>query len=177
MKTLFALSLTAILSLPMTAFAAGSAVPAATNPNKDCKAGEVFDAKTNTCVSSQSGSLLDKDRLNAARYFAYAGDYDAASLALAALNAPDTADALTLRGFVARKMGDFDTGMAHYTAALALDQNHWQARSYMGQGFVEAGNSDEARAQLTLIRTTGGRGTWAEVSLRQAIASGTGYSY
>ena len=177
MKTLVALTMTAILSLHMTACAAGSGVPAATNPNKNCKAGEVFDTKTKTCIASQSGSLLDEDRLNAARYFAYAGDYEAASEALAALNMPGTADALTLRGFVARKMGDFDTGMTYYTAALEQDPNHWQARSYMGQGFVEAGNSNAARAQLTLIRTTGGRGTWAEVSLRQAIARGAGYSY
>lgn len=177
MKPLFALTLTAMLSLPFAAFAAGSGVPATTNPNKDCKAGEVFDAKTKTCVSSQSGNLLDDDRLGAARYFAYAGNFEAARLALAALDAPGTADALTLRGFVARKMGDFDTGMSYYSAALALDPNHWQARSYMGQGLVETGNSEGARAQLTLIRTTGGRGTWAEISLRQAIARGAGYSY
>lgn len=177
MKTLFALTLSATLCLPLSVFAAGSGVPEATNPNQNCKAGEVFDPKTKSCVSSQSGSLGDSDRLNAARYFAYVGDFDAAHTALRALKAKDTAEALTLMGFVARKSGDFDGGMAYYSAALKLDPNHWQARSYMGQGFVEKGNSTAAREQLTLIRMSGGRGTWAEISLRQAIENGAGYSY
>ena len=175
MKTLVALTMTAILSLPMTAFAAGSGVPAATNPNKDCKAGEVFDTKTKTCIASQSGSLLDEDRLNAARYFAYAGDYDAANKALAALNAPGTADALTLRGFVARKMGDFETGMTYYTAALEQDPNHWQARSYMGQGMVADGNMVGAKEQLAEIRDSGRADSWAYTMLENAIKTNITY--
>jgi tetratricopeptide (TPR) repeat protein len=166
------------LFLPLAALAAGDGtVPATTNPNAACKAGEVFDRATKACVPAQSGALQDADRLDAARYFSFAGAYDAAQIALRTLATDDTAEALTLRGFTARKLGDMETAMAHYTAALARDPNHWEARSYMGQGFVEMGNSKAARAQLSLIRTTGGRGTWAEISLRQAIERGAGYRY
>ena len=34
-----------------------------------------------------------------------------------------------------------------------------------------------AYAQLTEIRSRGGRGTWAEISLRMALQNGQGYSY
>jgi hypothetical protein len=47
----------------------------------------------------------------------------------------------------------------------------------MGQAFVVAGNVELAKAQLSQIRARGGRGTWAEASLRMAIGSGQTYSY
>jgi tetratricopeptide (TPR) repeat protein len=172
-----AAALCSLALMTPVAFAAGTGVPEATNPNKDCKAGEVFDTKTKTCTAAQSGSLSDPDRIDAARHFAFAGDVDAATRALDGLADANTAEALTLLGFVTRMSGDFAGALAYYQAALELDPNHWQARSYMGQGYVEAGDSAAARAQLTLIRTTGGRGTWAEISLRQAIERGAGYRY
>lgn len=178
MKPLFALACAATLSLPLPGFAAGDGtVPDTTNPNAQCNAGEVFDRKSKACVPAKSGSLKNEDLLDAVRYYAFAEEYEAALEALHARQGAHTAETLTLLGFVTRKLGDFERALAYYEAALILDPNHWQARSYMGQGFVEKGNSEAARTQLTLIRTTGGRGTWAELSLRHAIESGAGFRY
>ena len=51
------------------------------------------------------------------------------------------------------------------------------ARSYMGQGLVEQGNIADALVQLREIRAHGGTGTWAEASLRTAIATGQTFNY
>ena len=51
------------------------------------------------------------------------------------------------------------------------------ARSYMGQAFVEQGDTANAKLQLAEINARGGKGTWPAFSLRKAIQSGAGYSY
>lgn len=174
------LVLAAAFAVPTAVLAAGgggSTAPASTETTTTCENGMIWDKASKSCVAAQDSRLQDSDRMEAAREFAYVGDYDATLGALDAMADASTADALTLRGFALRKSGDWEQAMSYYTAALEVDPNHWQARSYMGQGFVSKGDSASAREQLTLIRTSGGRGTWAEISLRQAIESGAGYSY
>jgi Tfp pilus assembly protein PilF len=83
----------------------------------------------------------------------------------------------TYYGFTARKLGDFDAGMAYYTAALVIDPDNILARSYMGQGMVERGDLVGARMQLSEIRARDGRQTWPEIALRMAIERGVGQSY
>jgi Tfp pilus assembly protein PilF len=90
---------------------------------------------------------------------------------------PSDTLALTYYGFTHRKAGRVDLGMTYYQAALAADPDNFLARSYMGQGHAEAGEIVLAQAQLSEIRARGGRGTWAEWSLRQAIQTGSGYNY
>ena len=111
------------------------------------------------------------------RELAYAGQYGATLNALAAMSDPQDDRVLTYMGFVHRKMGDVGLGNAYYRQAIAKNPDNLLARSYMGQGFVESGELAMARAQLTEIRSRGGRGTWPEISLRLAIENGRGYSY
>jgi hypothetical protein len=47
----------------------------------------------------------------------------------------------------------------------------------MAQGMVEEGNIAGAMAELRAIRSYGGQGTWAEASLRTAIATGQTFNY
>ena len=84
---------------------------------------------------------------------------------------------LTYMGFTNRKLGNLVAANMFYEQAIEADPGNILARSYMGQGFVEAGRVPDAVAQLKLIRAHGGAGTWAEKSLRNAIATGTTYSY
>lgn len=178
MRTLLAAALAA--ALPLSALAAGggsSTPPSQTNTTAQCKNGQVWDASTRTCVNPQSGSLDDDTLYGAAREFAYAGQYGPALAALDAMAEGETDRVLTYRGFAHRKMGKADMAMAYYTAALAQNPDNILARSYMGQGLAEAGDKAGARLQLSEIRARGGRGTWAEFSLRQAIDSGQGYAY
>ena len=66
---------------------------------------------------------------------------------------------------------------AFYDRALTQNPDNILARSYMGQGMVDAGDIDGAVTQWREITARGGKGTWAEASLRQAIATGTTYNY
>lgn len=168
------------IALPLSAFAAGggsSTPPSQTNTTTQCKNGQIWDANTRTCVNPQSGSLDDDTLYGAAREFAYAGQYGAALAALDAMAEGESDRVLTYRGFAHRKMGEPEAAMAFYTAALVQNPDNLLARSYMGQGLAEAGDKAAARGQLTEIRARGGRGSWAEFSLRQAIESGQGYAY
>ena len=169
---------TALLA-PSLAFAAGgeSPTPPTTNTTVQCKDGKVWDVKVEACVDARESSLDDDTRYQAVRELAYAGRYDEAQKVLAAMSDQNDDRVLTYLGFTHRKMGNSTLGMVFYDQALETNPDNLLARSYMGQAFVEAGDMQLARAQLTEIRTRGGRGTWAEVSLRMAIDSGTGYSY
>ena len=168
------------LAFPTAIFAAGSddsTPPTPTNTTKECTNGMVWDANSKACVAPKE-SRLDSDTLyGAVREFAYAGKISAAQAALRAM--PDQTDdrVLTYWGFTERKLGNLDAANVFYTKALTQNPDNILARSYMGQGYVESGQTDLARAELTEIRTRGGRGTWAELSLRMAIEKGAGYSY
>ncbi|MEM7470877.1 MAG: hypothetical protein AAF340_05940 [Pseudomonadota bacterium] len=172
------LSLIALLA-PSVVFAAGSSSsnpPTTTQTASECKAGQVFDEKTESCVDKSSSLIDDDQRYEAVRELAYAGQYQRA---LGVLDVMDEADSrvLTYRGFIARKTGDMEAAMQFYAAALDANADNILARSYMGQGLVEAGDRTGAKLQLAEIRARGGRNTWAEVSLKTAIATGVGSTY
>lgn len=175
-----ALLLSAAFLAPTLAFAAGggsATPPTQTNTTKVCQNGMVWDEKTEACVAPQESQLDDDTLYKAVREFAYVGQYQEALDALDAMAKQQDDRVLTYRGFAHRKQGDWELGMDFYAQALAINPDNLLARSYMGQAFVEDGQIALAQAQLTEIRTRGGRGTWAEFSLRQALESGRGYSY
>ncbi len=168
----------AVLAPTLTlAAGGGSPTPPTTNTTVQCEGGKVWDVKVEACVDARESSLSDDVRYEAVRELAYAGRYADAQTVLAAMSNQNDDRVLTYLGFTHRKMGDVARGMAYYDQAIAQNPDNLLARSYMGQAHVEAGAMLQARAQLTEIRTRGGRGTWAELSLRMAIDSGTGYSY
>lgn len=165
---------------PAAAFAAGSETDSTPTPSETttvCTDGKVFDLATETCMDAADSTNDDSARMNDVRELAYEGFYEAALSVLDTLDNPDDTMALTYYGFTHRKAGRVDLGMSYYEAALVADPDNVLARSYMGQGYVEAGLMTQAQAQLIEIRMRGGRGTWAEASLQQAIQTGTGYSY
>ncbi|KNG95381.1 tetratricopeptide repeat protein [Pseudaestuariivita atlantica] len=168
---------TALMAPGLALAAGGGSAPSTTSTTKVCTDGKIYDTTTSKCVDAQESSLSDDALYEAAREFAYVGQYGAARNALDAMKAQDDGRVQTYLGFTARKMGDMDRAMLHYAAALAQDPDNILARSYLGQGLVESGDLIGARAQLSEIRARGGRNTWAEFSLAQAIRSGVGYSY
>ncbi|SDL81051.1 tetratricopeptide repeat protein [Aliiruegeria lutimaris] len=137
----------------------------------------IFDAATGKCVAPKDSRLDDDNRYDAVREFAYAGQYGDAIAALDAMSEQDSDRVLTYRGFLARKTGDVDAGMAYYRAALEKNPDNLLVRSYMGQALVEMGNLPAAREQLTEIRMRGGRTSWPEFALRSAIEQGGTFSY
>lgn len=173
------LVLATALALPVlgasAAFAAGGGNETAP-PKPKCKAGEVYDKKSKSCVVAREGTLDTEGFYQNVRALAYAGRYSEAQDVLALM--PENDDrTLTYMGFTNRKMGNVDLAMDYYARALVVNPANVLARSYMGQGFVERGMLQEAMAELRAIRQHGGQGTWAEASLRKAIATGRTFDY
>jgi len=168
----------AVLAIPW-AFAAGDddTSPPAPTPTPRCPAGQIHDQKAGKCVPVKSSSLDDKDRYQAVRELAYAQRYAAASLVLDAMTDQLDDRVLTYRGFLMRKTGRMDQALTYYRSAMERNPNNLLVRSYMGQGFVEAGDLAAARRQHEEILARGGQGSWAEISLRDALASGRTYRY
>ncbi len=151
--------------------------PEETETVTECEEGMVFDEESEACVEPQDEALNDADRIQAVRELAYAGKYGAARIVLDAVTDQNHDMVFTYRGFTARKMGNMDEAMIEYSRALDVNPDNILVRSYMGQAFVETGQYELAQAQLSEIRARGGRGTWAEISLRLAIDSGRTYNY
>ncbi|MEZ5798395.1 MAG: tetratricopeptide repeat protein [Paracoccaceae bacterium] len=172
-----------IAALPLTApmaLAAGSddsAPPAPTQTTTECKNGQVFDDTSQKCVDPQSGALDDDSRFRAVRELAWAGRYDDATRVLAAMTEGQTDRVMTYRGFILRKSGQVEEGIAAYEAALVLNPGNILTHSYYGQLLVEMNEIDAARSHLQAIRDRGGIGTWAEIALARAIDSGLTYSF
>lgn len=165
---------------PALAWAVGSeddTPPTPTKTTTECTDGMVWDAATETCVAPQESSLGDDTLYDAAREFAYAGQYHNALGALAAMSDPTEDRVLTYLGFAHRQNGDTDTGMTYYKEAIAANPDNLMARSYMGQAYVKLGALDKAQAELVEIRARGGQRSWPELALKRAIASGRGYGY
>ena len=169
-------ALAAALTLPFGgAFAAGGGDETARPSKPKCEKGFVYDRRSKKCI--QAESHLDTDVLyETVRQLAYAGRYDDAQVVLAVMPQDDDRT-LTYLGFTNRKMGRATLAMDYYSQALAANPGNILARSYMGQGLVEAGKVADALAQLRAIRAHGGSGTWAEASLRKAIATGQTFNY
>lgn len=151
--------------------------PPAPTPTQRCPNGQIHDVKAGKCVPVKSSSLNDTDRYQAVRELAYAERYVAAEVVLDAMSSQQDDRVLTYRGFLMRKTGRLEQAFQHYRAALDKNPNNLLVRSYMGQGFVESGELGAARQQHQEILTRGGQGTWAEVSLRTALASGRTSNY
>ncbi|MGJ4855179.1 tetratricopeptide repeat protein [Labrys sp. La1] len=59
------------------------------------------------------------------------------------------ADVYNLLGFTLRKTGDYKTALTYYTKALELQPGHKAAREYLGELYVETGDVDKAKMQLS----------------------------
>jgi len=173
------LAATLLAAAPIMAFAAGSGSstpPKPTETTEQCVEGLIFDLATQTCLTPAQSTNNDNAMMDAVRELAYEGRYADARTVLEQLDPADTM-VQTYYGFTARKLGDMDSAMSFYQAALTIDPDNNLARSYMGQGMVSMGDLVGAQTQLSEIRARDGRQTWPEIALRMAIDTGVGPSY
>lgn len=171
------LLISAAILFPTFVFAAGGGNDQPPpKPAVNCEGAQVYDTRTKKCVDPQDSSLQRDQRYQMVRQLAYAGRYHDAQ-ALMTTMSQDDAGRLTYMGFTHRKLGNIKLANFFYEQAIAQDPANILARSYMGQGLVQEGDLQGALAQLRAIRAHGGAGTWSEVSLYNAISTGTTYSY
>ncbi len=166
-----------LLAGPALAVGGNDTAPPKPTETASCAEGTIWDPDAKACVVPKDARLDGDALFRAARELAYLGRYADTLRVLDAM--PDQADGrvLTYRGFVARKTGDLPRAMALYQAALEAEPDNLLARSYRGQGLVEAGDIAGARADLVAIWSFGGAGSWPEEALARAIAAGTGFAY
>jgi tetratricopeptide (TPR) repeat protein len=173
--------LAATLALaPHLALAAGSddsEPPTPTETTTECAEGEVWDEKSKACIKAEDSSLNDDQRFGAVRELAYAGRPDEAMRVLASMREGETSRVMTYQGFLLRQTGRIEEGIAAYERAIAMDPGNILARSYYGQLLVQMDELAMAETQLTLIRASGGTGTWAETALATAIKTGVTYTF
>lgn len=174
-----ALALPAYTAMPQPGLAAGSDSnpPKPTNTTRKCLFGRVWDKDAGKCVKPNKTNFTDDELYDAARELAYDGQFENAQTVLSEMSDQRDDRVLTYWGFTHRKMGEIAQANLYYEQAIALNPDNLLARSYMAQGFVADGKTDLALAQWREIRARGGEGSWAEVSLRNALRTGTTYNY
>lgn len=184
-----AVSLTAI-SAARAADSDTTTPPVATETTTTCTDGKIWNEEKKECVAPEdmkpaeatpaeekkpaeeqkkSQREVDDKLYEAAREFAYAGQYENAIRALNAASDQQDPRILNYLGYNTRKLGNMELGMRYYKRALQKDENYILARSYMGQALIEQGDIAGARVQLVEIRDRGGENTWAYRALLQSL--------
>ncbi|MBP0481786.1 hypothetical protein [Sagittula salina] len=162
--------------LPVDAMAAGGDTSAPPS-HPQFKTGQVWEPASQKCLTAHAPTLDDAARLVAVREYAYDGQFHMAALVLDAMQDQQADGVLTYRGFLARRRGAAAEARAWYGRALARNPDNLLARSYTGQGLVFEGDLVGALIQHRENVARGGRGTWAEATLAEAISTGTAYAY
>ncbi|MEO8667592.1 MAG: hypothetical protein ABI399_03690 [Bauldia sp.] len=111
-----------------------------------CSKGYVYDDNQKVCIRA---SLMDDEGLtDQGRRFALAGDYQTALDILGNVRDQHGDTVLTYIGYSKRKLGMVDEGIGYYHQALAINPNNLNTREYLGEGYVAAGRTDLAVAEL-----------------------------
>ncbi len=119
--------------------------PVATETTTTCTDGKIWDADRKECIAPEemkpagdkstteeqkkSEREIDDRLYEAAREFAYAGQYGNALRALRAASDQEDPRILNYLGYNTRKLGDMARGMRYYRRALQKDENYILARS------------------------------------------------
>ena len=138
-----------------------------------CPEGKVRDKKTNTCKDAQRGAVGDDSLYEYGRALALQGRYaEAISVLYLAADKSDPR-ILNYLGYSHRKSGRVSVGLGYYQEALRQDPNYTQVREYMGEAYLQQGNVEAAREQLSEIERRCGKGCREYTLLAEKIATYT----
>lgn len=160
------LRLFAMCALSAPAFAVGTG--GGSTPTAQCDKGYTYDEQTKTCVKSTT--MNDEQLTTQGRALALAGYYTEALDTLSYVVNDSNPIALTYLGYANRKLGHVDTGIAYYHQALAIDPTNLDTREYLGEGYVAAGRTDLAVAELNKLEALCGSACDQYEQLELAIA-------
>jgi tetratricopeptide (TPR) repeat protein len=120
--------------------------------------------------AADSPSLTGGTDLSAVRALIKAKNYDAALAQLKTLVVTHKEpDVYSLMGFALRKTGDRAQAMTYYQKALDADPTHKGALEYQGELFVEIGQIDKAKQNLTRLNKLCWFGCEEQRDLKEAI--------
>ena len=150
------------------AHAAGGGTTTTTTPK--CKKNKVWDKNKLKCVPAKKSSNLSDDSIfETGRALAYAGRYDEAVSVLKLASNKNDPRILNFLGYSTRKLGNVESGLVYYYAAIKADPNYTLARSYMGEAYLMLGDRKNALKQLGEIGDRCGTGCAEYASLKKRI--------
>lgn len=147
---------------------------------QDCPQGQVWDPEAprlfgkGKCVDpadvKASGTQKQSLIYDYGRSLAKDGQYEAAIAVLRAAPQADDPRVLNYLGFAHRKLGRMDAALGYYRAAVSIDPDYGLVREYLGEAYVQLGDLEKAREQLTEIqRICGGKGCEEYAMLAELI--------
>jgi Flp pilus assembly protein TadD len=122
-----------------------------------------------TCIKLKKHALTDQELYGQAIALADAGEYEWALDHLKLASNQNHPAILTYTGYANRKAGRLETGLKFYNMALSIDPNFVQAREYLGEAYVLAGQRPKAEQQLALIQGVCGTHCEAYTELKKAL--------
>ncbi len=81
------------------------------------------------------------------------------------------ADVYNLLGYTLRMTGQYDTSLSYYNKALELQPDHKAAHEYLGELYLQTGNTEQAKLQLASLKQLCPAGCEELKDLQEAIAA------
>ncbi len=134
-----------------------------------CPKGKVYNQKTKKCVDAQRGAVDDDSLYAAGRSLAEQGRYGEAITILSLAADKTDPRILNYLGYSHRKAGRVTVGLGYYQEALRHDPNYTLVREYMGEAYLQQGNVEAAKEQLTEIEKRCGKGCEEYAELAEQI--------
>lgn len=127
-------------------------------------------------MSSGGSSSSSKPDYKKAQKLADSGKYSKAVTELKKVVKANkkNADAWNLLGFSYRKMGKFDLAWDAYDHALTLNPNHLGANEYIGELYLQQGNIEKAKVQLSKLQALCPAGCKELAELTKQVQKATG---
>lgn len=157
-NTKLVVSALAVMMLAGFAVPAFSAADGGSSTVPTCTNGKVWDKNKKKCVVVQGkGQLDDQNIYETARDLAYNRRYEEAITILKFAENQRDPRILNYLGYSNRKLGRIEAGIEYYSAALKEDPDYTLVMEYMGEAFLQLGQVDKAREQLSEIERRCGR--------------------
>jgi tetratricopeptide (TPR) repeat protein len=154
-----------LLAVPALTAGGGGSEPA----TPACPKGKIYSKKTKKCVDAQRGAVDDDSLYAAGRHLAEQGRY-AEAITILSLAADKTDPRiLNYLGYSHRKAGRVTVGLGYYQEALRHNPDYTLVREYMGEAYLQQGNVEAAKEQLTEIEKRCGKGCEEYAELAEQI--------
>jgi tetratricopeptide (TPR) repeat protein len=164
-----------LIALPISGFAAGDSGDSDSTNNADsikkkkfvfkCFRGWIRNPK-GRCVREEKSSGLDQDTIYYyGRDLAREGQYDNAIRVLYLAHDQSDPRVLNYLGYSNRKLGNMEKALGYYRAAVASNPDYSLVREYLGEAYVQLGELEKAREQLTQIERICSNKTCHEYSM------------
>ena len=166
------LAASALLVLPLLAvpaLTAGGGGGGGGDGATTCPKGKVLDKKTKTCKDAARGAVDDDSLYAYGRALAHEGRYGEAITILSLAADKTDPRILNYLGYSHRKAGRVTVGLGYYQEALRHDPDYTLVREYMGEAYLQQGNVEAAKEQLTEIEKRCGKGCEEYAELAEQI--------